>query len=143
MNVLVAYESRGGHTRRAAEALGGAARERGSEVTVKALSDVTASDVAQCDALAVGTWVEGFLVVGVGPAKAALAGVARLPDLGGKPAVVFCTYGLNPRGTLATLHQALEAKGASVVAEAASPRFHPDRGIAVLAAHLGPSSSAT
>ncbi len=142
MNVLVAYESRGGHTRRAAEALGAAVRDQGSEVTVKALGDVTTSDVAQCDGLAVGTWVEGFLVAGVGPAKAALAGVARLPALGGKPVVAFCTYGLNPRGTLVTLRRALEAKGATVVAEAASPRSHPDRGIAALAAHLGPPPNA-
>ncbi len=142
MNVLVAYESRGGRTRRAAEALGGAVRAQGSDVTIKALGDVTASDVAQCGALAVGTWVEGFLVVGVGPAKAALAGVARLPPLDGKRAVVFCTYGLNPRGTLATLHRALEAKGATVVAESASPRAHPERGVAALAAQLAPPNAA-
>ncbi len=137
MNVLVIYESRGGHTRRAAEALGAAVRAQGTDAVVKAMSDVTASDVAQCDALAVGTWVEGFLVVGVGPAKAALAGVARLPALDGKRAVVFCTYGLNPRGTLDTLRRALEAKGATVVAEAASSRAHPDREVVALAANLG------
>jgi hypothetical protein len=80
--------------------------------------------------------VEGFVFFKVGPAKAALAGVGRLPVLGGKPVAVFCTYGFSPRTTLATLRQSLETKGAKVVAENASPRSHPDRGAAELAERL-------
>src|ERR1035437_3569542 len=133
MQVLVAYESRGGRTRRAAEAVANAVRARGSEVTLKALKDTTAEDVERSDAIALGTWVEGLIFFKVGPAKAALAGVKRLPALGGKPVAVFCTYGFNPRATLATLRPSLEAK---VVAENASPRSHPDRGAAELAERL-------
>ena len=136
MQVLVAYESRGGRTRRAAEAVADAVRARGSEVTLKALKDTTAEDVERSDAIAIGSWVEGFVFFKVGPAKAALAGVGRLPVLGGKPVAVFCTYGFNPRTTLATLRQSLETKGAKVVAENASPRSHPDRGAAELAERL-------
>jgi flavodoxin len=136
MRVLVAYESRGGRTRRAAEAVADAVRARGSEVTLKALKDTTAEDVVRSDAIALGSWVEGFVFFKVGPAKAALAGIKRLPVLGGKPVAVFCTYGFNPRATLATLRQSLEAKGAKVVAENASPRSHPDRGADELAKRL-------
>jgi flavodoxin len=136
MQVLVAYESRGGRTRRAAEAVADAVRARGSEVTLKALKDTTAEDVVRSDAIALGSWVEGFVFFNVGPAKAALAEVKRLPVLGGKPVAVFCTYGFNPRATLATLRQSLEAKGAKVVAENASPRSHPDRGADELAKRL-------
>ena len=136
MQVLVAYESRGGRTRRAAEALADAVRARGSEVTLKALKDTTAEDVERSDAITIGSWVEGFVFFKVGPAKAALAGVGRLPVLGGKPVAVFCTYGFSPRTTLATLRQSLETKGAKVVAENASPRSHPDRGAAELAERL-------
>ena len=136
MQVLVAYESRGGRTRRAAEAVANAVRARGSEVTLMALKDTTAEDVARSDAIALGTWVEGLIFFKVGPAKAALEGVKRLPVLGGKPVAVFCTYGFNPRATLATLRQSLEAKGAKVVAENASPRSHPDRGADELAKRL-------
>jgi flavodoxin len=136
MQVLVAYESRGGRTRRAAEAVADAVRARGSEVTLKALKDTTAEDVERSDAIAIGSWVEGFVFFKVGPAKAALAGVERLPVLGGKPVAVFCTYGFNPRAALATLRQSLETKGAKVVAENASPRSHPDRGAAELAERL-------
>ena len=78
MEVLVAYESRSGRTRRAAEAVASAVRERGSNATVKALAETTAQDIENHDALAIGTWVEGFIVVKVGPAKAALEAVGQL-----------------------------------------------------------------
>ena len=136
MQVLVAYESRGGRTRRAAEAVADAVRARGSDATLKALSEATAQDVERADAVAVGSWVQGFIVVKVGPAKAALDAVGRLPTMGGKPAAVFCTYGASPRATLATLRRSLEAKGAKVVAENASHRSHPGRGAAELAGRL-------
>jgi len=140
MQVLVAYESRGGKTRSAAEAVAEAIRVRGSEATVKTLKDTTAEDVRRSDAIAIGSWVEGFVFFKVGPAQAALKAVGRLPALGGKPAAVFCTYGFNPRTTLATLRQSLEAKGAKVVAESASHRSHPDRGAAELAERICASS---
>ncbi|MHB8340017.1 MAG: flavodoxin family protein [Mycobacteriales bacterium] len=136
MQVLVAYESRGGRTRRAAEAVADGIRLRGSEATVKTLKDTTAEDVAGSDAVAIGSWVEGFVFFKVGPAKAALERVGQLPALSGKQAAVFCTYGFNPRATLATLRKSLEAKGAKVVAENASHRAHPDRGAAELAERI-------
>ncbi|MCL4553502.1 MAG: hypothetical protein M1305_08185 [Candidatus Marsarchaeota archaeon] len=140
MQVLVAYESRGGRTRRAAEAVSEAVRVCGSEATVKALKDTTAEDIDRSDAIAIGSWVEGFVFFKVGPAKAALSAVGRLPALGGKPTAVFCTYGFNPRTTLATLRKLLETKGGKVVAENASPRSHPDRGATELAERICASS---
>ena len=71
--------------------------------TFKPLKETTAEDIERSDAIAVGTWVEGFLVLRVGPAKGWLKGIGRLPALTGKPAAMFGTFGLNPRGTLATL----------------------------------------
>ncbi len=136
MQVLVAYESRGGRTRRAAEAVADAVTARGSKALVKTLQDTTAEDVEQSDAVAIGSWVEGFVFFNVGPAKGSLQAIERLPTLGGTPAAVFCTYGFNPRATLATLRQALVAKGAKVLAENASHRAHPERGAAELAERL-------
>ncbi len=133
MQVLITYESRGGRTRRAAEAVAAAIRALGFEAIVKTFKEVTAAEVAQSDAIAVGTWVEGFLFFGVGPAKGALEGIGRLPALGGKPTGVFCTYALNPRDTLPTLRKALETKGAKVVGENSSHRSHPDQGADELA----------
>ena len=125
MKVLVAYESRSGRTRRAAEAVAAAVRACGSDATLKALAETTAEDIEHADAVAIGSWVEGFIVVKVGPAKAALEAIGRLPAMGGKPAAMFCTYGVNPRGTLAILRRSLEEKGANVVAESTSSPAWP------------------
>ena len=143
MKVLIAYESRSGRTRRAAEAVAEGVRTCGSDAILKSLSDTTAEDIEHADALAVGSWVDGFIVAKVGPAKAALKAIGRLPSMRGKPAGVFCTYGVNPRATLATLRSSLETKGANVVAENASPRSHPDRGAAELAKRLCAAPDAT
>jgi hypothetical protein len=94
-----------------------AVRTGGSDAVLKALSETAAEDV--------GSWVEGFIVVKVGPAKAALEAIGRLPAMGGKPAAMFCTYGVNPRGTLAILRRSLEEKGANVVAESTSSPAWP------------------
>jgi hypothetical protein len=67
----------------------------------------------------VGGWVEGFVVTGVRPAKAMRTWLAGLPRLGGKPAAVFCTFAVAPKGTLPAMRQAVEAQGAVVVAQAA------------------------
>ena len=143
MNVLVAYESRSGRTRRAAEAVAAAVRARGSDAILKTLAETAAEDIEHADAVAIGTWVEGFIVAKVGPAKAALEAIGQLPAIGGKPVAVFCTYGVTPRTTLATLRRSLEAKGANVVAENASHRTHPDRGAAELAQRLCTAPEAT
>ena len=62
----------------------------------------------------VGTWVSGLILLGVGPAPGTREGVGALPDLGGMPTVVFCTCDVSPRGTLSTLSDWLEARGADV-----------------------------
>jgi hypothetical protein len=67
----------------------------------------------------IGSWVEGFVVRGVGPAKAMRKWLASLPRLGGKRVAIFCTYGFSPKGTLNEMRRCLEEKGAVVVAQAA------------------------
>ncbi len=132
MRFLIAYESRGGRTRAAAEAIAAAARAGGHEADVRPLAGTDADALGRADVVFVGTWVEGFLVVGVGPARAAREWMARLPALSGKPAAVFCTYALNPRGTLSALQADLERKGARVLARRAFHRRHPDEGAGAL-----------
>lgn len=81
MRVLVAYESRGGTTRRTGEAIAEAARSQGHTVTVGPLVDVPPADVGTFDALFVGAWIEGFILFGVRPARAAIEWVRRFPPL--------------------------------------------------------------
>jgi hypothetical protein len=114
MRVLILYESRRGFTLTVARALRDELRALGANATTAPLRGVDAGTLAAADALVVGTWVRGAIVVGVGPAKGTAEGVAALPTLHGMPAVVFCTCDMSPRGTLDVLSGWLTDRGANV-----------------------------
>ena len=128
MKLLVIYESRGGITKRAAEAVAKAIRAEGHEAILRPVGETGPKDLEGADALFVGSWVEGFILFGVRPARAARAWLTRLPALPGTPAGVFCTYAFHPRGTLAELRRGLEARGANVLADHAFHRRRPEVG---------------
>jgi hypothetical protein len=117
--VLVCYESGGGKTARAAEAIAGGFFERGDRVRVLPITKVGPAELAAADMVVVGSWVEGFVIAGVRPAKAMRTWLAGLPRLGGRPVGVFCTFAVAPKGALPAMRRAVEAKGAVVVAQAA------------------------
>ncbi|HEX9031494.1 MAG TPA: FAD-dependent oxidoreductase [Streptosporangiaceae bacterium] len=117
--VLVCYESGGGRTAGAAEAIAGGFSARGDQVRVLPITKVGLAELAAADFLVIGGWVEGFMVAGVRPAKMMRTWLAGLPRLGGKPVGVFCTFAVAPKGALPAMCQAVEAKGAVVVAQAA------------------------
>lgn len=100
MKVLVAYESRGGRTRQAATAIADPCRADGHDVALLPLAQVGQSEVDQCDVAALGSWVEGFILFGVKPARAATRWLDQAPPLAGKPVGVFVTYAVNPRRSL-------------------------------------------
>jgi hypothetical protein len=118
MRVLVLYESRRGFTMTVARAIRDELRSRGVLATTAPLRTVDAGTLAAADALMVGTWVRGLVIAGVGPADGALEGIARLPQLAGRPTVAFCTCEVAPRGTLHVMSSRLAEKGANVVATA-------------------------
>lgn len=124
MNILILYQSRHGHTRRAAEAIAQAARDLNHDVSIKSVIEVRKADVEAADALFIGTWVHGLILFGVRPAGADLW-VPSLPPLDGKPVGIFCTYAFNPRGSLKQLAALLEARGARIVGEHAFHRRRP------------------
>jgi hypothetical protein len=138
VKVLVAYQSRGGTTRRTALAIAAALKAAGHDATALPMAEAGPAEVAGAEALVVGSWVEGFIVVGVRPARPARRWVEALPPLRGIPAAVFCTYAMHPRGTLRELARALEQRGARVVAERAFHRRRPEAGAGqFVAAALG------
>lgn len=102
----------------------------GAEVTVEAIGNLPPTAVREADLVLAGTWVEGFVLFGVGPAKAMRRWVADLPDMTGKPVGVFCTYAFNPRNTLTILADGFTAHGARVVARHAAHRRNPTAGMA-------------
>lgn len=129
MRILILYQSRSGHTRQAAEAVAGAARDLGHSVAVTSVIEARQTEVEQADLLFIGTWIQGFILFGVKPAGADLW-VPALPKLTGKPVAVFCTYAFNPHRSLDRLSDLLTAQGATVVNKRAFHRRHPDDGSA-------------
>lgn len=116
---LVCYESAGGRTAAVAHEVAKALEGPGAQVHVLPLSRVTAVQLAEADLVVVGAWTEGLFVARAHPARKAMAWLDGLPRLAGKQTAVFCTYGVSPKGVLAEMRKALEAKGADVVCEAA------------------------
>jgi len=125
MRVLIVYESRGGKTARTASAIADALREHGHDVRLTTVGNAQPSEAADVDLVIVGTWTEGYLVFGVGPAKATRAWLERLPQLDGRRAAVFCTYAFQPRGVLDAMAGPLRARGAAVGASHAFHRRDP------------------
>ena len=114
MRVLILYESRRGFTLTVARALRDELRNLGVEATTAPLRSVDAGTLAAADALVVGTWVKGSVIAGVGPAHGTREGIDSLPDLQGRPTVVYCTCGVAPRSTLDQLSEWLDRRGAEV-----------------------------
>jgi flavodoxin len=100
MRILVAYESRGGHTKATAEAIAGIASAGSGEVEVRSIRGLPQWEVLGHDLVFLGTWVDGFVVAGVRPARLMQLWVDDLPDLRGTNVALFCSYAVNPRGML-------------------------------------------
>src|SRR5487761_2705367 len=117
--VLVCYASVGGTTAHAAREIADGFAARGVVATVLPIAKVGAREWASADVVVVGTWVEGFVVAGVGPSRSMSRWLGQLPRLGGKRVAVFCTFSVAPKDTLASMRCSVEAAGATVVAQAA------------------------
>jgi len=89
MRVLILYESRRGFTLTVARALRDELRQLGIEATTAPLRAVDVGTLGVAVALVVGTWVKGLILLGVGPAHGTREAIDALPDLGGRPTVVY------------------------------------------------------
>ena len=119
---LVCYASEGGRTAQVARTVGEELTDKGLSVRVLPIERVGPAELAAADLLVVGSWVKGLVVAKVGPPPAVRAWLDELPRLGGMPVAVFCTFGVDPRSTLADMAAALERRGARVVATSALRR---------------------
>lgn len=124
MNVVVIYESMGGNTRRAAELIGGAASFLGAEVEVCPVTAIDLHALARADLAFFGSWTDGLFLFGQRPGR--VGRFRGLPWLDGKRAVPFCTYAVNPGGTIPKLGRILEDKGAFVLRGQAFKRSEID-----------------
>jgi hypothetical protein len=115
VRVLILYETRRGFTLTVSRALRDEIRHRGHQATTAPIRGVDRGTLAAADAVVVGSWTQGLIVAKVGPATGALEGIAQLPPLERRPAAVFCTCDVAPRGTLDVLTSRLQRKGARVL----------------------------
>lgn len=113
MRVVVLYESMTGNTRRAAELIGGAAAARGAEVSVHPVTDPDLHELSIADVVFIGTWVDGMVLFGQRPGRAAR--LRALPVLDHKPVAVFCTYAINAGKALKKTAALLEQRGARIL----------------------------
>jgi flavodoxin len=128
VRVVVLYESLQGHTRRAAELIGGACRQAGVDVSVREVTNIDLHELSQADLLFVGTWVDGFVLFGQRPGRAFKFNA--LPPIDGMPVVAFATYAINAGGMMKKFAKLLRGKGADVVMTRLLKRNHLERDVA-------------
>ena len=113
MNAVIVYESLTGTTRRAAGMIAAGLAKGGVQASVCPITDVDYEALALADLVIVGTWTDGIVIVGQRPGRSAR--LRRLPALGGKRCVVYCTYAVDPGKTLPKLAGIVEGRGGDVV----------------------------
>lgn len=126
VEAFIAYESLTGNTRTAAELI---ARELEARGVAAVVCDVVALDhaaLARADLVLVGSWVDGLVLFGQRPGRAAR--LEGLPPIDGKICAVFCTYAVAPGSTLAKMSSILEGRGAEVLGGIAIRRGRLEEG---------------
>lgn len=136
MNIAIIYESSTGTTAAAAQAMGKALEDHGHQCQVLAVTEADPGEVAEADLICLGAWVKGLFIIRQHPSERAMRFIGRLSDLGGKKAVVFCTYKLAAGSTLTQMAKALEGKGADVVGQFKYRGSEPNHSFARFASNL-------
>ncbi|MFT7475938.1 MAG: hypothetical protein ACI81L_002884 [Verrucomicrobiales bacterium] len=111
MNVVVTYESPSGNTKKAAHRIAAGLRSAGVDVSVFSIDSPDYGELAEADAVIVGTWCGGLFLFGQHPGGAGKI-AAQLPDLWDKATFSFVTYAHNPGKAAEKLGEVLEAMGA-------------------------------
>jgi hypothetical protein len=135
MNAIIIYESLTGNTRKAAARIG--SELSGGGVYVGSICPITEVDLpalAMADVVILGGWVDGLFVFGQKPGR--LGRLHRLPAIGGKKAVSFCTYAINPGRTLDTMDRLLETRGGESLGGLAINRRRVEAGAEDLATRV-------
>ncbi len=113
MRVVIVYESLTGTTARAAGIIGEELTGAGTATTVCPIGAIDYQALSDADLVVVGTWTDGFVLVGQRPGRAAR--LRAMPVLTGKLAVVYCTYAIDAGHTLEKLISIVEDRGAEVL----------------------------
>lgn len=126
MNAVVIYESLTGHTAHAAARIGEELVGAGIATTVCPITAIDYQALADAELVVVGAWTDGFVFVGQRPGRAGR--LRNMPAIGGKQAVVFCTYAIDAGHTLDKMVAIVEERGAEVLGGMAIRRDRIDQG---------------
>jgi flavodoxin len=113
VHIAIVFDSASSTTASAARKMAETVRAAGHDCSVASVEEADPRSVTRADALAIGCWTRGWLIVRQRPSEGALAFVERL-SLKGKPVAVFATYRLAIGHTLRALAGAVEASGGKV-----------------------------
>jgi hypothetical protein len=113
VHAAIIYESLTGNTRRAARALAAGFERAGHTATASPITRIDLQSLADADLVVIGTWTDGFILVGQRPGRAGR--LRALPALDGKRCAVFCTYAIDAGNVLEKMAAIVEGCGGDVV----------------------------
>ncbi len=128
MRAVVIYESMTGNTARAARLIADEVAAQGVEVSVYPITDIGLKDLAEADIVFVGTWVDGLVLFGHRPGRAAR--IKAMPVVDGKRVAAFMTYAVHAGKALERFARVLDERGATVVAATLLRRDRLESGVA-------------
>jgi hypothetical protein len=128
MRAVVIYESLTGNTKEAGHRIAAALTAKGVETVACPTTRVDYQALSVADLVVVGTWTDGFLIIGQRPGRAPR--LRALPALGGKKALVYCTYAIDPGKVLEKMTAIVEERGATVLGGMAIRRSDIPGGVA-------------
>ncbi len=115
VNVLVAYDTRSGNTKKAAELLVSDLSDDSYNTEILPVAKIRLKDVVASDLIVLGTWVEGMVLANVKPAKSTLKWIKSIETFGNKPIICFLSYGVNPKKSLDKLVNELSTRHGTVI----------------------------
>jgi hypothetical protein len=127
VKIVVLFESMTGNTQRAAELIGGAALDRGNEVTVRPITAIDYHELSDADLVFLGTWTDGLVLFGQRPGRAGR--LKKLPVIDRKKVALFVTYAINAGKVLDRFARVAEGLGADVVARQKFKRHALEAGL--------------
>ena len=113
MRAVVVYESLTGNTAKAGRMIAEQLTARGVPTSAYPVTKIDYQALSEADLVVVGSWTDGIIVVGQKPGRSwRLKG---MPAIGGKKAVVYATYAIDPGKVLDKLVEIVEGRGAEVL----------------------------
>jgi hypothetical protein len=113
VDAVVIYESLTGNTAKAGRAIAEALTAHGLATQAFPITGIDYQAMADAELVIVGSWVDGFIVVGQRPGR--LGRIKGMPALAGKRAIVYLTYAIDAGRALQKMSDAVAARGAEVL----------------------------